>query len=35
MGFPGSSVSKESACSVRDPGSIPEVERCRGEGNGK
>ena len=26
---------KESACSVRDPGSIPGVRRSPGEGNGK
>ena len=35
MGFPGSSVSKESTCSVQDPGLIPGVGRCPGEGNGK
>ena len=34
MGFPGSSVSKESACSVGDLGSIPELGRSHGEGNG-
>jgi len=32
--FPGGSYSKESACSVEDPGSIPGSERCSGEGNG-
>ena len=35
MGFPGSSVSKESACSAGDPGSIPGLGRSIGEGNGK
>ena len=34
-GFPGSSVDKESACSVGDPGSIPGSGRFPGEGNGK
>ena len=34
MGFPCSSVSKESACSAGDPGSIPVLGRCPGEGNG-
>ena len=34
MGFPCSSVSKESACSAGDPGSIPGLGRCPGEGNG-
>ena len=29
-----SSVSKESACSAGDPGSIPGLERPSGEGNG-
>ena len=33
-GFPCSSVSKESACSAGDPGSIPESGRSPGEGNG-
>ena len=33
-GFPGSSVSKESACSAGDLGSIPESGRSSGEGNG-
>ena len=32
--FPGSSVSKESACSARDPGLIPGYGRSPGEGNG-
>jgi len=34
QGFPGSSVSKESACSVRDPVLIPELGRSPEEGNG-
>ena len=34
MGFPCSSVSKESACSTGDPGSIPGLGRSPGEGNG-
>ena len=34
MGFPGSSVSKESACSAGDPGLIPGSGRSSGEGNG-
>ena len=33
-GFPSGSNSKESACSTRDPGSIPESGRSPGEGNG-
>ena len=33
-GFPGGSVSKESACSAGDPGSIPGLGRSAGEGNG-
>ena len=33
-GFPGGSDSKESACNAGDPGSIPELERFSGEGNG-
>ena len=32
--FPCSSVGKESACSVGDPGSIPGLGRSPGEGNG-
>ena len=34
MGFPHSSVSKESACHAGDPGSIPGSGNCPGEGNG-
>ena len=34
MGFPDSSVDKEFACSVGDPGSIPGSGRSPGEGNG-
>ena len=34
MGYPHSSVSKDSACSVGDPGSIPGSGRSPGEGNG-
>ena len=34
MGFPHSSVSKESVCSAGDPGSIPGLGRSPGEGNG-
>ena len=33
-GFPGGSDSKESACSVGDPGLIPELGRSPGEENG-
>ena len=33
-GVPGGSDGKESACSVGDPGSIPEWGRSPGEGNG-
>ena len=33
MGFPDSSVDKEFACSVGDPGSIPGSGRSPGEGN--
>jgi len=32
--LPGASGGKESACSVGDPGSIPELRRSPGEGNG-
>ena len=32
MGFPGGSAGKESACSVGDLGSIPELGRSPGEG---
>ena len=34
MGFPGSSVGKETACSAGDLGSIPGSGRSPGEGNG-
>ena len=34
MGFPGSSVGKESTCNAGDPGSIPGSGRCPGEGTG-
>ena len=34
LGFPDSSVSKESACSAGDPGSIPGAGRSPGEENG-
>jgi len=34
MGFPHSSVSKESTCNAGDPSSIPGLERSPGEGNG-
>ena len=34
MGFPGGSSGKESACNVGDLGSIPELGRSPGEGNG-
>ena len=33
-GFPGGSTGKESACNVRDLGSIPGLGRSPGEGNG-
>ena len=33
-GFPDSSVGKESACNVGDPGLIPGLGRSAGEGNG-
>ena len=33
LSFPGSSVSKESACSAGNPSSIPGSGRCPGEGN--
>ena len=32
--FPGGSDGKESACNAGDPGSIPDLERSPGEGNG-
>ena len=34
MGFPDSSVGKESACNAGDPGSIPGSGRSSGEGIG-
>ena len=34
MGFPGSSADEESACNVGDVGSIPDLGRSSGEGNG-
>ena len=34
MGFPGGSDHKESACNAGDPGSIPEMGKSPGEGNG-
>ena len=34
MAFPCSSVSKESTCNAREPGSIPRAGRSPGEGNG-
>ena len=34
MGFPDSSVGKESACNARDPGSTPGLGRSAGEGIG-
>ena len=34
MGFPGGSASKEFACNAGDPGLIPRLGRCPGEGNG-
>ena len=34
MGFPDSSVGKESACNAGDPGSIPGSGRSPGEGTG-
>ena len=34
MGFPDSSVGKESTCNARDLGSIPGLGRSPGEGNG-
>ena len=34
MGFPGSSVGKESACNAGDPSSIPGLGRFTGEGIG-
>ena len=34
MGFPHSSIGKESACNAGDPGSIPGSGKSPGEGNG-
>ena len=34
LGFPGGSEVKESACNAGDMGSIPELGRSLGEGNG-
>ena len=34
LGFPGGSAGKESVCNVADPGSIPGLGRCPGEGQG-
>ena len=34
LGFPDSSVGKESACNARDPDKIPELGRSSGEGIG-
>ena len=34
LGFPGSSIGKESACNAGDPGSIPGSGRSLGEGIG-
>ena len=34
MGFPGSSADEESTCNVGDLGSIPDLGRSSGEGNG-
>ena len=34
LGFPGSSVSKESACNAGDAGSTPGLGKFPGEGNG-
>ena len=34
VGFPGGSDGKEYTCDIGDPGSIPGVGRCPGEGNG-
>ena len=34
LGFPHSSVGKESACNTGDPGSIPSLGRLAGEGIG-
>ena len=34
LGFPGGSEGKASACNAGQPGSIPELGRSPGEGNG-
>jgi len=34
LGFPDSSVGKESTCNARDPGSIPGSDKSPGEGIG-
>ena len=34
LGFPDSSVGKESACNAKDPGLVPGLGRCPGEGIG-
>ena len=34
MGFPGGSAHKETACNAGDLGSIPDLGRSSGEGNG-
>ena len=34
LGFPGGSNGKASVCNARDPGSIPGLGRCPGEGKG-
>jgi len=34
LGFPGGSNTKESACNVGDPGSVPGLGKSPGEGNG-
>ena len=34
MGFPSGSDGKASVCNAGDPGSIPELGRSHGEGNG-
>ena len=35
LGFPDSSIGKESACRAGDPGSIPRLGRSPGEGKGQ
>ena len=34
LGFPDSSVGKESTCNAGDPGSLPEMGKSAGEGTG-